>query len=97
MNNENCKKKVCENVRVIVYFTLLFVGLLQCHLPFTYKCDTGLYTCPFCGMRHAIDYILNLQFKNAYNSNPLSILLLLFGVFMCIDTIIIIFKRIVKK
>ena len=62
------KKRIFENSRIISYFVIIFAGILQCTLPFTYFCDSGEYSCLLCGMRHAIDYILQFDFYNAYKN-----------------------------
>lgn len=90
------KKRIFENSRIISYFVIIFAGILQCTLPFTYFCDSGEYSCLLCGMRHAIDYILQFDFYNAYKSNPLIIVIIAIGLLMIVDTVIIVFNRIKK-
>ncbi len=91
------KKRIFENSRIISYFVIIFAGVLQCILPFTYFCNSGEYSCLLCGMRHAIDYILQFDFFNAYKSNKLIIVLILIACFMILDTAIIVFNRITEK
>ena len=47
-------------------------------------------SCPMCGMRKAVDCILNLEFYKAYQSNPYIIALLLTLFIMFIDSFFII-------
>ena len=91
------KKIAFENSRVASYFVIFLAGILQCKLPFTYVCDREEFSCLFCGMRQAIDYILNFNFFSAYKSNRLIVVIILIACFMIIDTIIIVFKRIKSK
>ena len=65
------KRILFENARLIFYAVLLVAGVLVCNLPFRFLCDYEGYSCVFCGMRHAIDYLLEWDFGNAVKSNPL--------------------------
>lgn len=89
-------RKEFENLRVEIYAIFQTVGILQCVLPFKYLCDYDNYSCVMCGMRRAIDYILQLDFRNAYNSNPLILVLVSVSLFMLIDTALIVFRRVKK-
>lgn len=60
-----------EKARLTFYAVLVAAGIIVCKLPFQYLCDYEGYSCIFCGMRHAVDYIVAFDFKNAVASNPL--------------------------
>ena len=60
-----------KKARLTFYTVLVVAGIIVCKLPFQYLCDYEGYSCIFCGMRHAVDYLLALDFKNAIASNPL--------------------------
>lgn len=91
------KKEALENVRIITYVVIFLAGILQCILPFNYLCDKNGFHCPPCGMRHAIDYVLELEFSQAYHSNPLIVVILLLACVMVVDTLVILINRIREK
>lgn len=88
------ERKEFENIRIEIYIIFQVTGILQCILPLKYLCDYNEYSCIMCEMRHAIDYVLQLDFRNAYKSNPLIFLIIAIGILMIIDTSFIVFKRI---
>lgn len=94
MTDKQLKKQAIEDARMITYGAVLLSGVLCCSLPLHYLCDTGEYSCLFCGMRHAIDYLLRLNFAQAYQSNPLIIFVIVFGAIGIFDTFSIIKRRV---
>lgn len=91
------RKQVFEEVRIITYCVILLSGMLSCTMPFHYLCDLEGYSCPFCGMRHAIDYVLELDFVSAYQSNRLIIVVILSAILMAVDCIAIVYRRTRRK
>ena len=86
------KKNVFREVRLLTYIVMILNFLLvQYVLPLDYRCNYTDYSCPMCGMRTAIDFAFNLNFKNALNSNPYFILVLISVVLIFIDVICILY------
>lgn len=93
MLNQNDRKKIFEEVRIITYCAIILSGILSCTIPFHYLCDLDGYACPFCGIRHAIDYVLELDFINAYQSNHLIVVIISTAILITADCVYILFKR----
>lgn len=94
MQIENYKQIALENVRITIYVVIIVNGLfIQYIAPFHYLCDYDGYSCLMCGMRYAVDEVLKGNFSNAYQSNPIIIVLIVFLLFSLGDTINIIYKR----
>lgn len=87
------ERKEFENIRIELYGAFQAAGILQCLLPLKYVCDYDEYHCAMCGMRHAIDHILRFDFYNAYKSNPFVYLFMMLGLFMVVDTTVILIRR----
>ena len=94
MLDNKTRKQLFSEIRIIVYCVIVLSGILSCTIPFRYLCDFDGYSCPLCGMRHAIDYVLKFDFISAYKSNPLIVLVVLSGVWMITDCIAITLKQI---
>lgn len=97
MLNADEKKKSFDEVRIITYIVVIISGIISWIAPFRYICASDEYTCLFCGMRHAIVYLLQFDFKNAYSSNPLVILVIIAGIWMVFDSTMIIRRRLNGK
>ena len=82
-----------ERARITLYLVLIVAGVLVCKLPFQYICDYEGYSCMFCGMRHAVDYVLVFDFKNATESNPL---ILTVGIIF-LDVFLIIIRTLLRR
>lgn len=88
------KKRAFEDVRITIYITLIVNGLfIQYIAPFHYLCDYNNYSCVLCGMRYAIDSILDGNFTEAYQSNKLIVLVIFLLAIFLFDTLKIIFNR----
>lgn len=87
------KRKVFRSVRITIYCAMIINGLfVQYTNLFHYVCDYSTFSCPFCGMRNAINLLLMGKFELAYESNKLILLVVIISVLMMIDTIFIIYK-----
>lgn len=94
MKIEDYKRIAFENVRIIIYVVVIVNGLfIQYIAPFHYLCDYDGYSCFMCGMRYAVDEVLKGNFSNAYQSNPIIVVLIVFLLFSLGDTIYILCKR----
>ena len=82
-----------ERARITLYLVLIVAGVLVCKLPVQYICDYEGYSCMFCGMRHAVDYALVFDFKNAMESNPL---ILTVGIIF-LDVFLIIIRTLLRR
>lgn len=87
------KTVLFENARLTFYSVLVVAGVIACKLPFQYLCDYEGYSCIFCGMRQAVDYVLAADFQNAVLSNPL---VLCIGV-VAADMLYILIKKVMRK
>lgn len=87
------KRKVFREVRILIYVVIVANALLvQYILPLDYQCNYNSNSCPMCGMRTAIDYMIQLDFQNAVSSNPYFLAAMVVGVLMLIDTVNILYK-----
>ena len=84
---------IIENVRLTVYAVLLLFVLFSFIIPFKYTCKTYDVNCPLCGLRTAILQLINLEFTNAFDSNKLIVLFVVFFAFIVADTTLILIKR----
>ncbi|WP_416387324.1 DUF2752 domain-containing protein [Diplocloster agilis] len=50
-----------------------------------------------CGMRHAVNDILRLDFRSAYQSNPMVVWLMLVIVMMFVDTVFILYHKLKRR
>lgn len=93
MLSKDEKKVLFRDARLIFYCTLLVSGLIVCAFPFQFSCNIYGALCPFCGMRHAIDYLIKLEFKNAVLSNPL----ILYVIVIIIDITFIVISKMFRR
>ncbi|MBU9746959.1 DUF2752 domain-containing protein [Diplocloster agilis] len=98
-DESNFKKEVFETVRLVVYLVLFINGLfVQFLSPLHYLCDDYKeHICPMCGMRHAVNDILRLDFRSAYQSNPMVVWLMLVIVMMFVDTVFILYHKLKRR
>lgn len=61
-----------------------------------YLCDLPEYSCSLCGMRNAFDLFVSFQFADAYQSNPLIILVAILIFLFLIDVIWLVYQVIRK-
>lgn len=90
------KAKCFQNARLVFYAVFVGVGILTCVIPYDYACYNGV-SCLFCGMRYAIDCVLELDIISAYHSNKGIVILLAFGLAMTIDLLHILQQRINRQ
>ena len=89
-------KYIFRDVRLSIYTAMFLTFILQYKLPLHYSCSEA-NPCSFCGLRHAVDCILKLDFAGAYKSNPLIILMIIIFIAAIIDICVIAYKKIRKR
>lgn len=97
MSECTIKQQVFEEIRLIIYGAIVLSGILSCILPFCYICDLEGVSCAFCGMRHAIDYVLQLDFVSAYYSNRYIVVVIMVGFVMVADCFVMMLRKHVRK
>lgn len=92
------KKSVLQEVRFSLYIAFIINGIfIQWIAPYNYKCDFTDEKCFACGLRTAVNLILNGQFREAYHSNKLIIVIVLMVIIMMADVGFYIYKRAMQK
>ncbi len=87
-----------EEIRIIVYIVFFANGMfIQFFAPFRFLCDNEDYSCIFCGMRTAINYLLHFDFVSAFQSNKYIVVVLFILCLISIDVLIIVMKKIRKN
>ena len=80
------KNSVFRHVRYGLYLALVLDGIIvQWLAPFPYKCSFTDETCFACGLRTAVNLLLQGKFSAAYQSNKLIVVLVIAAVMMAID------------
>jgi hypothetical protein len=97
MSNWELFKSAFRTSRLITYSVFLFTYI---YTRFFYHsdnlCNHG-FTCPFCGLRTAMYYIEHGRFADAFNSNKLCVLVVLFFAAAVIDLLYIVISYLKKK
>lgn len=96
MNNKDIHSALIIS-RIIVYVTIISNYFFSRF--FFYQdtlCNHG-YTCPFCGLRTAMYYIEHGRFLDAFNSNKLCVLVVMFFTVALIDMMMILISYLKKK
>ena len=79
-------KSVFRQVRFALYAAFLLNGVLvQWVLPLDFRCSVTGEHCFACGLRGAVDRLLQGDFSGAYDSNPLIVPIVLIAALMCAD------------
>lgn len=86
-------KAVFRSVRYSLYFAFVLNGVIQWLVPFPYKCNFTSEKCFACGLRTAVDLFLQGRFSEAYQSNKLIYLIILFISLMMLDVFIYLKKQ----
>jgi hypothetical protein len=82
---KNLKNKII--IIVLLIFYSIFVELTHIAIPCPIHRLTGFY-CPGCGVSRMLLSIIKLDFKKAFSYNQLLFILLPFGIFLFIESII---------
>jgi len=82
---KNLKNKII--IIVLLIFYSIFVELTHIAIPCPIHRLTGFY-CPGCGVSRMLLSIIKLDFKKAFSYNQLLFILLPFGLFLFIESII---------
>lgn len=81
-------KSVFRQVRFALYAAFLLNGVLvQWVLPLDFRCSVTGEHCFACGLRGAVDRLLQGDFAGAYGSNPLIVPIVLIAALMCADVL----------
>ena len=92
------KKRVFRDVRYCLYLAFALNGIvIQWIAPFQYKCNFSDEKCLTCGLRTAINLILQGRFYEAYQSNKLIIAVVIVGVIMVVDVLHYLCQRCQEK
>ena len=92
------QKTVFQEVRFSLYITLLVNGIfIQWLAPYNYKCDFSDEKCFACGLRTAVDLLLEGKVYEAYQSNKLIVVIVLIAVVMVSDVLIYLFRKMSKR
>ena len=72
MNREKLNKFLKINLTLLLSFIVYFIinRLTGFYIPCLFRLITGL-KCPGCGITHSLFALINLDFKEAFNQNPL--------------------------
>ena len=82
------KSSLFAQVRFSLYAAFLLNGILvQWIVPFQYRCNLTGESCFACGLRGAVDRLLQGDFAGAYGSNPLIVPIVLIAALMCADVL----------
>lgn len=82
------KKTIFREVRFSIYIALLICGIIFWKVPVMFKCNINNKQCFACGLRTAVDLFFKGQFVNAYLTNKLVLLIVLFIIIMILDFVI---------
>lgn len=97
MLNKNDFLSALKTSRIIIYGTTISV-YIYCRFFFNRDtlCNHG-YSCPFCGLRTAMYYIEHGRIADAFNSNKMCVLVVLFFAVAVIDILYIVISYLKKK
>lgn len=77
-----------------MYFAFVLNGIIiQWLVPFQYRCNVTGEKCFACGLRTAVDLLLQGEFTAAYQSNKLILVIVLFLLVMTADVVSYVCKR----
>lgn len=94
MKDRDIKIAAFQKTRIIFYAVLLSNGIfIQYFAPFKYKCDYTDERCFTCGLRTAINLIMQGRYTEAYQSNKLIVLVIAVFILMLVDTALCLFKK----
>lgn len=86
MRDRDIKKSSFRSARFIFYIILFVNGFfIQYFAPFQYKCNYDDKKCFACGLRTAINLVLQGNYKEAFYENKLIILIIIICAFMLMD------------
>ena len=94
MKDKDIKIVAFQKTRMIFYAVLLANGIfIQYFAPFKYKCDYTDEKCFACGLRTAINLIMQGRYTEAYQSNKLIVLIISVFILMRVDAAFCLFKK----
>lgn len=82
-NIRNIKNKILFFTIIAVFYSIAFLLNIKC----IFKTLTG-YICPGCGMTRAFLSIIHLDFKSAFNYNPMIFMMPVFIIYIFKDGIV---------
>lgn len=87
-------RSVWREVRFSLYTAFILNGILvQWIVPLTFKCSVTDTVCPACGLRTAVSLLLRGNFRGAYQSNRLIVVIMILAAVMAIDTGVCLWKK----
>ena len=82
------KLSVWQEIRFSIYFAFIINGILiQWIVPMNYICNISDEKCFTCGLRTAVNLLLQGNFTDAYSSNKLIVGIVLFVIVVLFDVI----------
>lgn len=91
-------KEVFRQIRYSLYLTfiILFV-FFQWIATYKYKCNVENTHCFACGLRTAVDFFFQGKFLEAYLSNKLIVLIVLFSFVAITDVLFYLWQKYIKQ
>ena len=88
------KKSVFRDVKYCLYLSLILNGILvEWIVPLSFKCNDTGNSCPTCGLRTAVNLLLQGKFSTAYRSNKLIVVVVIAAVVMVVDVLLYLYRR----
>jgi hypothetical protein len=89
---------VAVDVRLTIYTILVATGIYYVYFDQTnYACNLPGQSCLFCGLKTAAYHLFRFRFQRAHDSNPIIWVFLALGIFLIVDSIMILCRFIQKK
>ena len=87
-------KQIWREVRFSLYLSFLLNGIIiQWIAPFQYKCNFSDEKCFACGLRTAVNQLLQGHFSKAYQSNKLIVVIAVAGGIMAADVLHYLYQK----
>ena len=88
------KKEGFKQIRFSIYFAFFISGIIiQWLAPFPYKCNFADERCFACGLRTAVNLLLQGKFSTAYRSNKLIVVLVVAAAIMAVHVLSYLYRR----
>ncbi len=88
------KNESFTQLRFSIYFAFFISGIIiQWLAPFPYKCNFTDEKCFACGLRTAVNLLLQGKFSAAYRSNKLIVILVLAAVVTVVDVLSYLYRH----
>ena len=88
------KNEGFTQLRFSIYFAFFISGIIiQWLAPFPYKCNFTDEKCFACGLRTAVNLLLQGRFSAAYRSNKLIVVVVIAAAVMVVDVLLYLYRR----